>query len=406
MPSPSVTLVPPTLVPPTPTPLPPMPTPVLLTATPAPTTDTICADGCDFVTIQAAINDETTMNGAAIEIVDPVHTEGGIVVHKSVTIRGQGADTTILQAHETPGEALERVLFIERGVTVVLERMTIRHGEASPQEEDGGGIRNFGTLTVSDCVVTGNVANGGGGIATSGTLVVVRSTVSNNTADGLAPPGLRLECGSGGGIKCGSGTLTLISSTISGNQAGTENRGRGGGVHIGCGCTSALINSTVSGNKSVEFGGGVHAMGPVQLAHCTISSNSSSQGGGVSIRPGGRLDYVNTIIAHNSGGGGSCRLSGPSERGEALVGVNSNNLVEDGSCNAEFSGDPVLGLLADNGGPTLTHALLPDSPAIDAVSAISCTVSTDQREVIRPVAQTSSDTPCDIGAFEVDTASP
>lgn len=306
-----------------------------------------------------------------------------------------------MQAHQTQGEAPERVFFIEQGSTVVLEKMTIRHGKAGAQEEDGGGIRNFGTLIVSDCVVTGNVANGGGGIASSGTLIVIKSTVSDNTADGIAPPGLRLECGSGGGIKCGSGTLTLVNSTVSGNQAGTENRGKGGGVHVGCGCTAALINSTISGNKSVRFGGGVHAMGAVQLTHCTISNNSSGQGGGVYVGPGGRLDYVNTIIAHNRGRGGGCRLSGSSERGEAIIGVNSNNLVADGSCDSDFSGNPMLDSLADNGGATLTHALLPDSPAIDAISALSCTVSTDQREVIRPVALTSADTPCDIGAFEL-----
>jgi len=89
-----------------------------------------------------------------------------------------------------------------------------------------------------------------------------------------------------------------------------------------------------------------------------------------------------------------------------LVGVNGNNLVADGSCDSDFSGDPLLDALADNGGPTLTHALLPNSPAIDAISAISCTVSTDQREVIRPIALTSADTPCDIGAFEAQAMSP
>ena len=136
-----------------------MPTPVLLTAMPAPTTDTVCSDGCDFTTIQAAIDDESTVDGAAIEIVDPVHTEAGIVVNKNVTIRGLGADATIVQAHQTPGEAPERVFFIEQGSTVVLEKMTIRHGKPGVQEEDGGGVRNFGTLIVSDCVVTGNVAS-------------------------------------------------------------------------------------------------------------------------------------------------------------------------------------------------------------------------------------------------------
>jgi hypothetical protein len=61
----------------------------------------------------------------------------------------------------------------------------------------------------------------------------------------------------------------------------------------------------------------------------------------------------------------------------------------------------MLGPLADNGGGTLTHVLLPGSPAIDAVPVVSCTVPTDQRGALRPVVQVSHETPCDIGAFEV-----
>ena len=78
-----------------------------------------------------------------------------------------------------------------------------------------------------------------------------------------------------------------------------------------------------------------------------------------------------------------------------------SNLIEDGSCNADFSGDPMLGPLADNGGGISTHSLLPGSPAIDAIPAILCTLPTDQRGALRPIAQISPDTPCDIGAFEL-----
>jgi WD40 repeat protein len=66
----------------------------------------------------------------------------------------------------------------------------------------------------------------------------------------------------------------------------------------------------------------------------------------------------------------------------------------------------LLGPLADNGGNTLTHALLPGSTAIDAVPAISCTLPTDQRGALRPAVQTSPETPCDIGAFEFQAESP
>ena len=78
-------------------------------------------------------------------------------------------------------------------------------------------------------------------------------------------------------------------------------------------------------------------------------------------------------------------------------------MVTGGGCDAAYSDDPVLGRLADNGGDTWTHALLPGSPAIDAIPAVSCTLPIDQRWALRPVVQTSVDTPCDIGAFEVQT---
>jgi len=394
---------------PTATPILPTATPMPPTATPLPATDTVCADGCDFTTIQAAMDDPGTTDDAIVEITDPIHTEAGIVVSKDVTIRGLGAETTIVQAHETPDEAPDRVFLIEEGANVTLESMTIRHGKPSAQDEHGGGIYNYGTLTLESCVVTNNMANGGGGICNSGVLALINSSVSDNTAHGTVPRGI--ECGNGGGIKCGNGMLTLVNSTISGNQAGSKGRARGGGVFIGCQCTALFTNSTISGNRATGksgrtyrhgqgLGGGVYINGTLQLVNCTISDNQAThEGGGVYVRS--RLDYVNTIIANNTGRNGNCVVSYTDSSGRKdTIGTNSNNLVGDGSCGSDHSGDPMLGPLADNGGATWTHALLPDSPAIDAVSVVSCTLPTDQRGAPRPIVQTSPETPCDIGAFE------
>jgi hypothetical protein len=405
-PSPTATPVPPTRIPPTPTPAPPTPTPVPLTgvleslsAAPVPTTITVCGDGCDFTTIQAALDDEGTTDDAAIEITDAAHTEAGIVVDKSVTIRGLGADVTIVQAHETVDEAPERVFLIEEDATVILEGMTIRHGRPSVEDDLGGGIMNWGTLTLRECVVTDNVANGGGGICTSGSLTLIGSTVRNNTAAEARPPAM--WCGGGGGIKCGNGPLVVVNSTISHNQAGIEDRGWGGAVHVGCNCRAVFVNSTLSGNKSVVDGGAVRVRGSLRLVNCTITNNASDKGGGLHVV--GRLDYENTIIAGNPRGR-DCVLDssyGFNYQGEGSIGLNSNNLVGSGNCEPDYGDDPLLGPLADNGGPTLTHALLPGSPAIDAIPTDSCTFPTDQRGVGRPGVQTSADTPCDIGAFEV-----
>jgi hypothetical protein len=418
IPSPTVTPVPPTATPPpatetptlTNTPIPPTETPAP-TATPMPPTptplsptDTVCTSGCDFTTIQAAIDDPGTASGAIIEVTDPVHTEAGIIVRKDVTIRGLGADSTIVQAHdETPDEAPERVFLIEEDATLVLEKMTIRHGRPSRQEECGGGIMNLGTLTLNNCVVSDNGSNSGAGICSSGALTLINSTVSYNTADGVGPVGY--TCGNGGGIKCERGTLTLINSTISDNKSEDADPfrdvGRGGGVHVACNCTAVFTNSTISGNRSVAGAGGVYIHGVLRLVNCTISDNhTTGEGGGVYVR--GHLDYVNTIIAGNAGRGGNCVVGGPGDyRGMGSVGTNSNNLVGGGSCDPAYSDDPMLGPLADNGGDTWTHALLPGSPAIDAISAISCTLPIDQRGMPRPVVQASPDTPCDLGAFEL-----
>jgi len=161
-----------------------------------------------------------------------------------------------------------------------------------------------------------------------------------------------------------------------------------------------FVNSTISGNQSIDQGGGVALWGALRLANCTISDNTASGiGGGIYIR--GPLDITNTIIAHNDGKQGDCFLAPGDSGGRGSIGENEHNLVEDRSCDAAYSGDPLLGPLADNGGATWTHALLPGSPAIDVVPAQESTLTTDQRGLPRPVACASSDTPVDLGAFEV-----
>jgi hypothetical protein len=367
----------------------------------------VCASGCDFTTIRAAIDGLGMPSGAIVDVTDPVHTEAGIVVSQGteVTIRGLGADETIVQAHDTPEDAPERVFLIEGGATVVLERLTIRHGRPSREEECGGGIMNLGSLTLNQCVVSANRSNSGAGICTRGSLTAINSSVSDNFADGVGPSGY--ACGSGGGIKCERGALTLVNSTISGNMSEDADiftdRARGGGVHVGCNCTAVFTNTTVSGNTSVAYAGGVYIKGSLRLGNCTITGNrTSGEGGGVYVR--GHLDFVNTIMAGNAGKGGNCVVGGPGGyQGKGEIGLNSNNLVRGGTCDPTYDDDPLLGPLADNGGDTLTHALLVGSPVIDAVAVVSCTIPTDQRGALRPVVQTSPETPCDIGAYEAQS---
>lgn len=360
-------------------------------------TVTVCAVGCDFVTIQDAIDNDDTIAGDVINITDAVITESDILVNKDVTIQGQGADSTIVQAHADVDEANGRVFLVPTGAVVTIRRMTIRHGNPSSEPQSGGGIRNEGELLIEESIISHNRGSAGGGIFNDGTLTLVNCTVSSNTASGGDN---FLECSTGGGIKNLVGVVTLLNSTVSGNTA----RGKGGGLHIACHGTLVLVNSTVSGNSTNNDGGGIYLDGVGEFTHSTIVDNSAHNGGGVYVDGTaevglvrGLLNYTNTIIADNTisfvkYGVADCLIGD-----FASIGTNINNLVKDGSCDSVHFGDPRLASLNDNGGDTQTHAPSHDSPVVDAIHTDECIVDTDQRGISRPYAAG-----CDIGAFELE----
>jgi hypothetical protein len=365
---------------------------------------TVCAAGCDFLLMQAAIDDANTQTGAVIYLTDPVHTEAGIVVNKDVIIHGMGVNQTIVQAHDGAAkDAPDRVFLIPPEVNVEIRAMTIQNGNPHDLLRYGGGVLNQGTLTLSHVLIRYNQADCGGGVVNQGgDLMIEYSTISSNKADGVAPPGL--ECGSGGGIKLvEDGTLTMTNSTLSRNEA----KKNGGGMHISCKSEAALNNCTISNNRAGRVGGGLSIGGKVSLTHCTISENTahgispfrsinSKAGGGIA--NSGVLTMANTIVANHIKSRGDCVL-----RSSGRIEANTHNLIEDGSCSPTYSGDPKLGSLRDNGGATQTHALQTDSPALDAIPAGDCALGVDQRGQPRPVGQISIDTPCDIGAVEMNT---
>ncbi len=374
---------------------------VEVTATPAPTntppgpvTVSVCAGGCNFASIQAAV--DSVVAGSTIDVGDAVHTEAGINVSKDVIIQGQGAASTIVQAHEAAGEASERVFSIAEGATVVIRDMTIRHGKPSVEPESGGGIYNEGTLALEGCVVRDNVAKDGGGITNKGTLRAINCAISHNATTGNGLPGE--GCGSGGGIRDLGDRMELVNCTISDNTASTS----AGGIHVACAATAVLTNCTVSGNHSEVGSGGIRVKGNVELVNCTITNNSgvANLGGGVSVR--GVLSFTNTIIAANATGGDCHVVYNDGGKRLGTVGVSVNNLVGDGRCDATHSGDPQLDVLSGSdpstgpGQAVQTHALLPGSPAIDAIPSGECLVSTDQRGEPRP-----QGAGCDIGAYEL-----
>lgn len=166
----------------------------------------------------------------------------------------------------------------------------------------------------------------------------------------------------------------------------------GGGV-LNSGET-VLNNTTLSGNTAAA-GGGLYSWinGTATLNHCTISDNTATggSGGGLGDDGSGVTMLTNSIVAHSSADT-DCALSGTLTDG-------GYNIVEDGTCitaATSSAGDPLIGVLQDNGGPTLTHAPLPGGPAVDAIPLINCTLDTDQRGVPRPQGSAL----CDIGAVE------
>jgi hypothetical protein len=270
---------------------------------------------------------------------------------------------------------------------------------------DGGGIENdLGTLTVSNSTLTGNSTSsgggyppgGGGGIYNYGTLAVSNSTLSGNST-GL----------NGGGIY-NYGALTVSSSTLSGNSAGDY--GSGGGIYNSVTGTLTVSDSTLSGNSGAYGGGGIYTYSthPVTLTNVTLSANrTNTDGGGLYVDSSGSSPVLhNTLIAGNLqvdnarddvygrlDPGGDDNLIGDGSGMTGLSnGVNGNQV---GSFHDPI--DPLLGPLADNGGPTLTHALLPGSPAIDAGNNAYAT-DWDQRG---PGFRCIVNGVIDIGAFEV-----
>lgn len=245
--------------------------------------------------------------------------------------------------------------------------------DAAPS--NGGGLyNNNSSPTITDGTFFDNYAeNDGGGIYNNNSNpTLTKVTFASNGADN-----------NGGGIYNHSGNTIITGSALFDNAAGD-----GGGIYNNSSILE-ITNSTLSDNTAAFIGGGIFNLGTLRLTNNTLSDNSAGDGGG--IYNDGALSYLNTIVA-NSISGGDCSNLGD-------ITLNTNNLVEDGTCSAAFSGDPSLGPLADNpfsgtGGSTQTHALLPDSQAINKGDNSGCP-ATDQRGAVRPQGAT-----CDIGAYE------
>lgn len=242
---------------------------------------------------------------------------------------------------------------------------------------NGGGLVAMNSATIADSSVTNSYGGlGGGGVYTgSGTMTITRSTISGNSARHA------------GGAYAYYGAMSIVDSTISGNVA---NASGGGGIRAEYGLD--IVNSTISGNIATSLGGGIQFGSTASISNSTIVFNQAADGGGIIGLNGSTLTMTSTIVALNSAGPGT------SDIGNVTAATGGHNLIMVTTATVPpdtLTGDPGIGPLADNGGPTQTHALLPGSIAIDAGDNPAA-LPTDQRGFAR-----SAGAATDIGAYEL-----
>ena len=312
-----------------------------------------CAGGT--CSLRQALNLVNGGSGGDTIVIPAIHitlTQGFVLsIDKPVTITGAGARESIIDANSTSS-----VFTIDTAASpVTIEAVTITGGSF-------GGISNSANLTLRRVAVADNhTASAAGGISNdvTGTITIDQSLITGNTAATV-----------GGGIYT-QGPTTIRNSTISGN--------------------------TGNGSASTWEAGGVYASSPsVSITNTTITGNSAHKGGGVTV-DSGTVTFKNTIVAGNTATGagqpGNCLNGGATFTSEG------GNLENAATCSfAQASDKPntlaSLAALANNGGPTDTHALQAGSAAIDAGVPTGCP-TTDQRDAVRPALGG-----CDIGAYE------
>ena len=337
------------------------------------------------VCVGGTINFEPALAGQTITLLS-----GPLTLGKNVTIDGSAAPGLSVS-----GNNASRVFEVSATTTATVKYLNIKNGYGW---QLGGGIINNGSLTLDHVNLTDN-------------------TMATNAREFWQ---------GGGGVYNGSGaTFNLIDSSVSNNHAAWS----GGGVYSFFNTTTNIVRSTISGNVSNDVGGGIRSLSTFTILDSTISGNTATGWhGGAIFHTDGDMTITNSTIANNIAPGWSPSAIFIGEWGtvvptltltNTIVTANSwyacehwtagavivqsggHNLIQDATCNGGtpdptdiINGAAGIGALVDNGGPTLTHALLPGSPAINTGDNAACS-ATDQRGVARP-----QGAQCDIGSYE------
>jgi predicted outer membrane repeat protein len=319
--------------------------------------------------------DALTLNYCVVQNNKTDATGGGIaasagqvsVMHSTITGNTAG----------NAGGGIESLVSMQIYYSTVSNNTTL---SATTSTNGGGGVFSNSSLRVRNSTFDGNTsASTGGAIYMADIADIVDSTISNNTASN----------GSGGGIFASTVGISLSRSTVAANHAS----GNGGGINGG---PVDLTNSTITGNTSTGIGAGV-AASVFTSSYVTVALNTSGgPGGGVNFTTS--AESYGTIFSGNKNGAAADDLA--SAGTAALTGeynIVGTTTVTIADTTHNFSCDPALLPLADNGGPTQTMALQTgDTCAIDHAST-SPAQSTDQRGFLRPV---TVGTNADIGAYE------
>jgi len=312
--------------------------------------EAVAATPPEVISFAPSLNGQTiTLGGDSLTVTKSLTIDASSLPD-GITIDANGATTGQRVFYVSPGE-------------VVFNSLTVTGGRTT---QAGGGIQNFGNLslvacTVHDCFATG----GGGGVTNNGNLSLVRSTLHGNEATG-----------SGGGIVSNSGTLTITNSTLTGNSS---TAGLGGAILN----FSALVlsNSTIAGNSALHDGGGIFTQGgTAQFKNTILAANSGSSQFDLSVSGTTITTLGGNLLGSESWFTDQFPIGNPNGNGD-IVSDNAYRI------------DPGLAPLARNGGATPTMSLLPGSPAVDA--GVATSLLTDQRGAERVLAAGP-----DIGAFE------
>ena len=399
-------------------------------------------------------------------------------INASVRIQGPGASLLTIERSPAGGTPNFRIFRINAGKGLTISGVTVANGSivgAGAQNlggnffndqggtlainscvvrdaVNGGGISNFaGLLTINNTTISGN----GGVPGTSGSAGIYNNVPQNNPAAAPATIIINNSTISGNhgsaifntatvGNPASPATVTLNNSTISGNSINdVGSAGIWNGVGVGGTATVTINNCTISGNTNSSGGsgavGGIYnnavlsgtnpTNATITITNSTISGNATGSGGSGGIQPNTfstspsfivGIKLRNTIVAGNTAGGApSDIVSGGVDPSSSfnLIGTGGSGGLSNGVNNNQVNvASPGLGPLANNGGPTLTHALQSTSPALDGgdncvTQSTHCSdanisqLTTDQRGFSRIVDGPDADATAtvDIGAYEGQT---